>query len=360
MGILLWPDGPSWAHAKSTAVIAMFFIDMPLCLVEKIESLRFVTPVSVCCSLYIIVVMAVNLPSQLAQHMGHGGYGDIVWMSFDLRIFPSFAMFLFAFNCHINVVPVATNLIRPTKVRIRKVSLSTNCMQMFLYVFMACVGYLSFLGKTPQDILYAYNCTDVWILLGRIGFSFVMLVVMPLNMHPTVRHGMHILEMGASQPLVCPSPASSPIASRECSPSASPRTQLSEPFMTNFLEDVVMLQAGDGGDSSPNTNSPTTSSPQHIQEPKKVNPFPRIVFTMVVLCAELGLALTAPGVAVVIGLLGGSISTVMMLFIPAYGIGILLEPSFSNKCKQCVLYVFGVLGFFSVPLKIYDLCVGHT
>jgi len=132
-------------------------------------------------------------------------------------------------------------------------------------------------------------------------------------------------------------------------------SEMSEPFMSNFLEDVVMFQ-GDTLDSSPNASPPST--PPHIREAQKVNPYPRLVFTAVCLCLELGMALTAPGVAVVISLLGGSISTVMMLFIPAYGIGVLLEPSFSNKCKRIVLCVFGVLGFCSVPLKIYDLCVG--
>merc|ERR1719440_1170252 len=80
-----------------------------------------------------------------AQEADHAEYGELVVFDFNLDLFNAFAICVFAFNCHINVVPVASRLIRPTKERIRKVSWWVNGLQLAFYSIIGITGYLTFL-----------------------------------------------------------------------------------------------------------------------------------------------------------------------------------------------------------------------
>merc|ERR1712107_56834 len=197
---------------------------------------------------------------------------------------------------------------------------------------------------------------DVWVLCGRIGFSFVMLAVIPLTGHPTVRSGLHLVEYFTSSPVQPLSPAAS---FGGMSPITSPMGDrfLGDPF-AKILQDVVMTETFDVAVSTPLMHDFSYESPRAEPKLEKISPQPRVILTMICLLFQVGMALVVPGVAVVIGLLGGSISTAMMLFIPGYAMGFVLEPSKINKCKQIALYSFGLFGFLSVPLKIYKLCMG--
>ena len=51
----------------------------------------------------------------------HEKVQKMTYMTVNWNFFEAFGNFIFAFNCHLNVVPVASELENPTPPRIRKV-----------------------------------------------------------------------------------------------------------------------------------------------------------------------------------------------------------------------------------------------
>lgn len=156
------PHAPSWCQTRSVTIGFFFVILFPLCIVEKLDALRHITPVSICSLLYVSVVIAAKAYSNWNSNEGKPGYGDITWCIWSLHMFQAWAMCVFAFNCHLNVVPVATTLIRPTKARVTKVSCWVNSVQVMFYLLIAMTGYLSFLGNTDQDIINDFSPSDIF------------------------------------------------------------------------------------------------------------------------------------------------------------------------------------------------------
>ena len=55
----------------------------------------------------------------------------------------AFSLCVFAFNCHLNVIPIAERLVRPTRERMRKVSARVNIFQCAFYIVIGVTGLLA-------------------------------------------------------------------------------------------------------------------------------------------------------------------------------------------------------------------------
>lgn len=53
----------------------------------------------------------------------------------------AFSLCVFAFNCHLNVVPIADQLNRPTSDRLRKISARVNIFQWLFYSLIGVTGH---------------------------------------------------------------------------------------------------------------------------------------------------------------------------------------------------------------------------
>merc|ERR1711879_1000585 len=101
----------------------------PLVLQRDIGALKNVTPMSVITLIYMTVVIAMKAFLKFPQHRGHPEDGPLLLCKLDLGALEAFSLCIITFNCHINVVPVGTKLIRPTSARIEKVSVVVNLLQ---------------------------------------------------------------------------------------------------------------------------------------------------------------------------------------------------------------------------------------
>ena len=54
--------------------------------------------------------------------------------------FQAFSLCVFAFNCHLNVIPIADSLTRPTIDRVRKLSARVNVFQWLFYSLIGVTG----------------------------------------------------------------------------------------------------------------------------------------------------------------------------------------------------------------------------
>merc|ERR1719331_186682 len=104
------------------------------------------------------MTVAVKSAYHVNEHDPARGHIRLVIPSLNLP--EAFSICVFAFNCHLNVVPVGGNMVRATKARIVKVSAVVNLVQVTFYLLIGVTGYLYFLDETPQDIVNGFPDND--------------------------------------------------------------------------------------------------------------------------------------------------------------------------------------------------------
>lgn len=292
---LIAPHGPEWLWDRWLSIALAAGLLVPLVLPRDLSALRHMTPFSILSLMYMATVVAAKCPALYHQSLSNPAAGNLQVVVADRHFFEAFAICVFAFNCHLNVVPVATRMIEPSRARIVKVSYRVNLLQVCFYSLIGITGYLSFLGTTPQDIIKGYPADDPFVAFGRFMLTGTMMVAIPVNLNPTMRSAIQLKNYFSP-----------------------PR----EPFIAT--------------ESQPSTNDEVF----------------RVSITLISLFIQAVLAVLVPGVADVLSLLGATVATAMMLAIPAYAMGVVMEPKPTNKAIQVILYIFALVSVSSVPIKI--------
>lgn len=302
-------DGvPSWCSDRSLLVLLAGLIVVPMAAQKDLAALRHVAGVGIIALIYTSVVVCSKAPELYRQ-----ATSSVVYWKLDYHVFEAFSICVFAFNCHLNVVPVAGAFQRPTMERIEKVSWRVNVLQLVFYVIMGFAGYLSFLAGTLQDVLKAYPREDYFVMVSRMLLSCSMLVAIPTNINPTVKCALTLIDHFRGLP-----PLNSPMHTLPASGVAS------------------ALVAGPGPRA---TESETF----------------RLVLTFGSLAAQVILAVVVKGIAPVLSLLGASVATLMMLVIPAYCMGVCLPATPWSQAQQIFLYALAPMSALSIPFQILEM-----
>jgi amino acid permease len=204
------------------------------------------------------------------------------------QILQTLSIFVFSVMCHTNAVPVVHMLERPSVARIVKVSAYSNACLWVLYVFIGIGGYASFHSALQGDFLSNYPDKRLSILVCRMMMSVVCYVGIPMN------------SSNAAQAL------------------------------------LKLVTAAIHGDPEP-----------QVQDRPCF--FALLSTTLLVVAAAGAIFLT--NVADVISVLGGSMISIQMFWIPAYIYCKLLYPSQPPTFRKCVsvaLVIAGITGFASV------------
>jgi len=380
--ISLIPNHPVWLGQGYIAVIISACFVSPFVVQKELDALRHFTPLSILALIYSAILVACMSPSNYKQHHGQEGFGDIVLFQFDLDIFQAFALCLFAFNCHINVIPVGAALQRPTKARIGKVSSRTNLLQAVFYLLIGITGYFSFLAKTPQDILHAYPKSHVGVIIARGLLTCALLVSIIMNAHPSYRSGLQILDYLRGAGLESTRRSWAPMSPACASPSSPPEPNQTPPPPRTSLPQVEQqvpqspprVRAPSG--TPPPPTSHTTSS-QHLEGrgrlimppsiPRSFDELhqepcgPRVSLALGCTLLQALIAISAGNQsALILSVLGASIATCMMLVIPAYALGVLMENgvmprTFRNFLKRYVMYFFAIISVSSLPIHFLQI-----
>lgn len=282
-------------QGREVAITASALLLLPLVLQKDVSALRCIAPISIISLIYMAVVIGAQTPSTFHRNHGPASGGRLELANFGLQFPEAFTLCTFAFNCHLNVIPVADSMIRATKARICKVSLRANLIEFVFYAFIGVCGYLSFLGNTDQDIIKNYAIDNKAVIGGRFMLSCTMMVAIPMNFVPTMKSGLQLIE---------------------------------------YFRGPELPQHG-GAAARPRGNEAA-----------------RIVLTLLCLPVQAFLAVKVPGVADVLNILGATVATAMMLVIPAYCMGKVLPPSRSRNIQMTVFYIAALINLSSLPLKL--------
>ena len=179
-------DLQGMSRTASIGVAAVLLV--PMMLPYDLSRLKFLQPVSIMALIYMSLVVALKCPANFKTHAG----APIRFFTFSPHFFEAFSLCVFAFNCHLNVVPIADQLIRPTIERTKRLSARVNLFQWLFYSVIGVTGYLSFLDATSDDLLNNYEPRDYFVCAGRCFLTLTMMVAIPANLNPTVKSGMQL------------------------------------------------------------------------------------------------------------------------------------------------------------------------
>ncbi|CAD7957479.1 unnamed protein product [Amoebophrya sp. A25] len=170
-------------HRKDFVMFAILVIVIPLTVPRSISALRYVSPISVVSLMYTAVLIITRTPEKVTSNV----VSELNVWTIDWNFFVALGNFIFAYNCHLNVVPVASELQIATDVKIRKITYSAVFVQMFFYLCIALAGYLSFGEAARSDILANYAVDDPSAVVARCALATTLTLAMPIGLNPTIR-----------------------------------------------------------------------------------------------------------------------------------------------------------------------------
>lgn len=296
---------PGWCedaqHLRTGCLVAVSLAVLPMCMAKDLSALRFASPFALAGILYTAGVVFAKSPFRFQEIEDD----DIQYAHFDISIFQSFSICVFAYNCHLNVVPVAQELQQPSDDRISKTTCRVALVQFCIYSLIGVGGYLSFLQAAPPNLLSAYPATDPLIFASRVMLSITMLVAIPSNALPTVRSVLCLLEL--------------------CFPGLREETSGQQPLLASEQQ-----------------------PPEAALAPPCSRDTLRYLMTLLCLLFQLAVAIMVHDVASVVGFLGATVGTVMMLIIPVLIIHLACPDLYSPRKKWCVTVFFLFAAFMSL------------
>lgn len=239
---------------------------------------------------FAILFVAANIIGQTPYFYSEHSQSDkpVLCILKPTQMLQAMTIFVFSVMCHANAVPVVQLLERPSVARIVKVATYTNVCCWALYLLIGVGGYMSFTAAVQGDFLTNYPDGSKSILCCRVMMAVVCYVGIPMNSSACVQALKKLLTAAVRQD---PEP---PVEER--------------PFLFGLLATVVLAVA-------------TT------------------------------LAIHLTDVAKVISVVGGSLTTLQMFWIPAFIYWKLLYPSqppIFRKCVMIAMVLAGTAGFSSV------------
>lgn len=185
---------PLMCNTAAPLSIITIVVLLPLSMLDELNELRFTSLVGVICILYLFSVVLVQFISHAAKH---GLPHDIAWMppsSERFGVIEMLSLAVFAFSCQPNVPGVYVELERRSFRRMTKVARGSMSLCLVIYVVMGVAGYLTFGGKTMDNILDNLRSKHVTVPVAIAFFAMTFAVVMsfPLNMFP-VRYSLETL-----------------------------------------------------------------------------------------------------------------------------------------------------------------------
>lgn len=168
---------------RSFWILALIILLIPLCFLRRLDSLRHTSYLSLLAVFYlVIIVLHYSFSSDAKASLPPKGDVDMVNISWHtISIFP---VFVFAFTCAQNMLPVYNELFQNTHGRVSTAIGSSIGTGGVVYLIVGVLGYLSFGGNVGDNIIAMYPSTSLFVCFGRVSIIILTIFSYPLQVHP--------------------------------------------------------------------------------------------------------------------------------------------------------------------------------
>ncbi|XP_030664567.1 sodium-coupled neutral amino acid transporter 5 [Nomascus leucogenys] len=185
-------------------IIVSVLIILPLALMKHLGYLGYTSGLSLTCMLFFLVSVIykkfqlgcaigrnetameseapVGLPSQ-----GFNSSCEAQMFTVDSQMSYTVPIMAFAFVCHPEVLPIYTELCRPSKRRMQAVANVSIGAMFCMYGLTATFGYLTFYSSVKAEMLHMYSQKDPLILCVRLAVLLAVTLTVPVVLFPIRR-----------------------------------------------------------------------------------------------------------------------------------------------------------------------------
>jgi len=174
--------GPLDHRAFVVGVVAAVVL-FPLCLLPRVDYLKYTSIAAVGCIIYLVVVIVLRGSQDIAKE----DKSDLILFPKSVDIFQSIPLMLFAFTFHPNIFPIFCEMENATTRRVGICVVIAIAICALVYLFVGIFGYLTFLDDIKGNIFKNYD-DDVLVEIGKILLAVVISFSYPLLHYPARAH----------------------------------------------------------------------------------------------------------------------------------------------------------------------------
>ncbi|PWY97725.1 hypothetical protein BCV70DRAFT_202482 [Testicularia cyperi] len=168
---------------RSFWILTLMILLIPLCFLRRLDSLRHTSYLSLLAVFYLVViVLHYSLSSDAKASLPPAGEIHMIAVSrHTVSIFP---VFVFAFTCAQNMLPVYNELFQNKERRVNTAIASSIGTGATVYLIVGVLGYLSFGSNVGDNIIAMYPSTSLFVCFGRVSIIVLTIFSYPLQVHP--------------------------------------------------------------------------------------------------------------------------------------------------------------------------------
>lgn len=164
-----------------------FIFIVPLSVKRDLSSLAFVSLLTVVALLYCCVLLFAELPAYNHKFRNLEGI-EVTPLLLDANFLQACSMTFFAYTVQFAILPIYSELTRPSYPRIKKVITFSLVIDFVVYALIGTAGYFSTFNFTGPIVIYRDPLTagsqDLYMLVCAAGFVLVMISSIPCTYNP--------------------------------------------------------------------------------------------------------------------------------------------------------------------------------
>lgn len=184
---------PALAEHRTVLIVTYnLFLCFPMSLLRRVSALRHVSYLSVIGNIYVLIVLALELPAYLAYH--HTPEYTRSHPSFDMdMIKPGLGMMggasyaLTSFATHLAIPVAVAEMDNPNSRRLKKVNMTVTCLQIVILLSLAVLGYFTMRGEISPLVVARPalpGSSNGFMLVAAVLFTAAQLIALPLLLLP--------------------------------------------------------------------------------------------------------------------------------------------------------------------------------
>lgn len=318
----------------------------PFLFVRSMDALRFTSIFSLIAVVVLAIAITVRAVQSLDSDAAPQAFGQDA-ITGTVKLLPSswkdpvyaFPIISVSFLCHFNVLPVYSELHKPTRKRLKRIVASTMFSTWVFYMIVGIMGYL-FAYRMPMsvqgDILNNFSDDDKLMNLGRFGLLVTIMLSLPIICQPCRNNLTRLAKYAAEY--------AKPLVNAVCTKNNDLEHQ---PLLPATSRHAAVSPSG-LSDASSDAPPPNTSS---IKE--KVG---YVLLTVGIMASATACALLLPGVVVVWNFMGSTVGILISYVLPcASYVRIRAQKPNSDKRKRTAWIILAISSVLCVVCSVQSI-----
>ncbi|XP_048877806.1 sodium-coupled neutral amino acid transporter 3-like [Brienomyrus brachyistius] len=193
-----------YLKGKYLVIIASLIIILPLALMRQLGYLGYTSGLSLTCMVFFLISVIYkkfnvrcpfedyNLTQPLTDMVNSTSEDNVCeakLITFNSRTSYAIPIVAFAFVCHPEVLPIYTELRKPTQKRMQRVANISVLAMFVMYLLTAVFGYLTFYDNVQSELLHTYkgDIADNLIVCVRLAVLMAVTLTVPVVIFPIRR-----------------------------------------------------------------------------------------------------------------------------------------------------------------------------